>query len=365
MGPSFLTASLAARHPGTHLVAQDLTTRFLGVEDHETWNRFVAESRDGSPYANTEYLGVLCAQVGGRYRVLAAEQGGEIVGGIALYERDTRWGPVVEPRLLLQYNGFVLRTPRSQYPSVVTAQDVKILTALCEQIAAQPYARCVLKSRGTLADGRVFGKFGWEVVPTYTYEVPLDDIEAQWGRVEQNLRRLVKRAEREGLEFTDDDDFDGFFRLHLDVHQRKGAPLYLPEESFRRYFEELHARGLCRLFHARTPDGRSIASQLVLHGAHRVSHTVSASADGAMQKLGANPFLRWRAFEVLAAEGSTANDLTDASLNPVTHFKSQLGGRLETCLAVVTPWTRKARVGRAAVGAARTVLGSARKMVRS
>jgi hypothetical protein len=32
--------------------------------------------------------------------------------------------------------------------------------------------------------------------------------------------------------------------------------------------------------------------------------------------------------------GYAANDLTDAELNPVTHFKSQLGGNLETSLVL-------------------------------
>lgn len=341
-------------------VSPDLTTRILEGGEHAAWNSFVAASPDGSPYANTEYLEVLCAAAGGSFQVLVAEMGGEIAGGIALYERSSRWGLYVEPRLLLQYNGFVLRPPRSQYPSEVTAHNVKVLQALGSAIARRSYATCVLKSRSTLTDGRVFGQFGWKVWPAYTYVVPLDDLAAQWGLVEQNLRRLVKRAEKEGLTVTDDEDFAGFFRLHLDTHRRKGAPLYLPEASFRAYFERLRSLGLCRLFHARLPDGRSVASQMVLAGAHPVSHTVSASADAEMQKLGANPFLRWRAFEALAAAGCTANDLTDASLNPVTHFKSQLGGRLELCLAAVAPKTRTARAGFAAEGFARGVLGRLR-----
>ncbi len=338
----------------------ELTTRILPDAEHGAWNDLVSGSPQGAPYASTAYLETLCAVAGGDFRVLVAEKGGEILGGCALYEQRRRWGTVVEPRLLLQYNGPVLRAPRSRYPSVNTAQEVKVLRALGEALVARPYARCVLKSRPALTDGRVFGGLGWSVQPTYTYVVPLEDLERQWGLVEQNLRRLIKRAEQNGLEFTEDTDFDSFYRLHLEVHRRKGAPLYLPEKAFRTYFERLQDRGLCRLFQARLPDGRAIASQLVLVGAHPVSHTVSASASAEHQKLGANPFLRWRAFEALAAGGSVANDLTDASLNPVTHFKSQLGGQLQTCLAAVTPWSRRARLGRLAERSARSVLAIAR-----
>jgi hypothetical protein len=70
----------------------------------------------------------------------------------------------------------------------------------------------------------------------------------------------------------------------------------------------------------------------VILGKHEVSHSVSAAADPKYLKTGATAFLRWKVFEALSALGYKANDLTDAALNSVAHFKSQLGGTLEICL---------------------------------
>ena len=72
----------------------------------------------------------------------------------------------------------------------------------------------------------------------------------------------------------------------------------------------------------------------MLTGPGRVAHTVCAGADEDYLRMGASAFLRWRAFESLAQAGYAANDLTDASLNPVTRFKSQLGGELRATLSV-------------------------------
>ena len=72
---------------------------------------------------------------------------------------------------------------------------------------------------------------------------------------------------------------------------------------------------------------------------------MSAAADPAHHKLGANAFLRWKTFEALAALGYKANDLTDASLNPVTHFKSQLGGELELAWVLQAPQSAMFRLG--------------------
>jgi hypothetical protein len=146
----------------------------------------------------------------------------------------------------------------------------------------------------------------------------------QWERVDQNLKRLIRRCERDGVTYREDTDFDALFRLHWQTHQRKGAPLYLPEAAFRRFFERVHACGLARLGHA-VFDDKVVASQLMLVGPHPVSHTVCAGADEDYLRLGASAFLRWHAFLALHRDGYAANDLTDAALNPVTRFKSQLG----------------------------------------
>jgi hypothetical protein len=178
---------------------------------------------------------------------------------------------------------------------------------------------------------------GWRVRPGYTYVVRLGDMQQAWDRVEQNLRRLVNRCGRDGIRFTDDDDVDGFLLLHGAMSERKGTSRYLGDAEFRRYFATLREQNLCRLFQARLPDGRAISSQLVLLGNHPVSHSVAAAADPAFLNTGATAFLRWKVFETLSSLGYAANDLTDAALNPVTHFKSQLGGDLELCLVLENP----------------------------
>ena len=137
--------------------------------------------------------------------------------------------------------------------------------------------------------------------------------------------------------------------MHVETAVRKGLEPYLPDAAFGRFFQRLSALGLCRLYHARLPSGRSVSAQLVLTGKHPVSHTVSAATDPDHLQSGATAFLRWKAFEALSAQGYEANDLTDAALNSVTHFKSQLGGALELLLicertpAPPAGWMRRLR----------------------
>lgn len=327
-------------------MAAALTVGVLPEGEYGRWEKFVAASPSGSVYNLPAYLDALCSAAGGRFRLLAARQGEEIAGGVALYERTSRLGRYVAPRLLLYYNGIVVRRYETQYPSEATGRTLKVLGALEEALRRGGYASANLRSRNLL-DVRPFLSGGWTATPSYSYVVDLTDLAAAWNRMEQNLRRLIERGESQGLTFSEEQDFAAFFTLHQTTLERHGTGVYLPRAAFERYVTILRERNLGRLYLVRAPDGRAVAAQWCLLGPHPVSHTVSAGADPEFNKAGASALLRWRAFQALAALGYRGNDLTDASLNPVTHFKSQLGGSLELTLVLQSRVAAPFRMGAA------------------
>jgi len=310
---------------------------------YDEWTRFVQSAPRGGIYNTPAYLSALCSATGGRFRILAVEKGDEIVGGVALYEEEGSGGVRVSPRLLLYYNGPVLTGLESRYPYRETSEHLKILDAMEAWLSGAGYGRLSLKFAPGITEVRTFTSRGWDVRPTWSYVVPISDLESAWGRIDQNLRRLVGRAEKEGVAVTEDDDFDSFYRMHLGTMDRKDRAAYLPRASFERWFRTLHDQGLATLFHARLGDGRAVATALLLLGEHAVAHTVSAAADAEHQALGTNPLLRWASFKSLHERGFEGVDLTDASLNPVTRFKGQLGGDLVMSLEVDAPRTLRFR----------------------
>lgn len=336
---------------------QALRVAPLLASEYYRWADLVTSSPDGTPYAMAEYLDVLCRTAGGQFRILGLHRGEELVGGVPLYETSTRYGTTVGPRLLLYYLGPILRRWDTRYPSIETSRTVSALDHLAAAIEGWGYAKVILKGRHTNADLRSFIARGWSAWPSYSYVVPLHDLTALRSRVEQNLRRLIDRAEAENITVAEDDDFESFLQLHEKTMAHHGAARYLEPGAFRRWFTLLRAAGLGRLYQARLPDGTSVAAQIVLKCAHPVSHTVTAATDPAHRNSGVAAWLRWRVFELQAAGGAIANDLTDAALNPVTHFKSQLGGALVLNLVVETSGSLRWRTGR--------VLGSAYSRLRT
>lgn len=323
-----------------------IETKILSEDRFPEWNRLVVSSPSGSVYSRTDYLDALCSVTGGYFKVLAAYKGEEMLGGIALYEQKRGIIDEVTNRILLYYNGIVLQDHPTKYPSEATSRALEVMDALEEALSQLHYDRIRFRNRHTIDDIRVFASRGWKIDIGYSYEVDIADLDVTWSTIAHNLRRLVRRCESGDFEFTEDDDLDSFYELHREIHERKGAPLYLPKALFKKYFESLKANDLCRLFHLRTSDGKSVATQLVLLGEHPVTHTVSAAANDDFMKHGVNPYLRWRVFQSLSELGYKANDLTDADLNPVAKFKSQLGGRLVTNLTVSRENALKCRSNR-------------------
>lgn len=345
--------------------SEALTTEYLDEGSFDDWRRLLADSPQGGIYSTPEYLRVLCDAAGGTFRILAARRGTELVSGVALYERSLPFGKYVSGRYLLYYNGLVVRSYDSSYPSRRTSRHLEALGALERALSAERYLRVRLQNDWTLTDVRPFVERGWRAYPSYTYVADLSDTDALHSRMDTNFQRLIRRCQQSDLVFTQDDDFSALFRLHRLTHQRKGSPLYLDEAPFTRFFEGLRNSGLCRLDHLRTPDGKSVASQLTLLGPHSAAHTVCAGADPDYMNLGTTPYIRWRVFEDLARLGYSANDLTDAALNPVTRFKSQLGADLKLRLVVANkdhPLMAAMSAGRAGLArAARALPASSRE----
>lgn len=318
--------------------------RPLVESDYDAWLRLVATAPSGSIYACPDYLAALCHVTGAKFRIIGVFKGMELLGGMPLYETESPVGTVASHRLLLYYHSPVIREYATHYPSERISRQLAIIQSLLAFLKDQPLAHLRLHVRHPISDARPFLQAGWTVRPHFTYLVPIADLQAAWGKIEHNLRRLIERADSNGIVMTQDDDFDSFYRLHLETHKRKGAPLYLPQKSFERFYQMLREKNIGQLFQARLANGKAIATQLVLLGPNPVCHVACAAADAESLSLGSTPFLRWRVFQALSRMGYKGVDLTDAALNDVTHFKSQFGGDLIANWIAVRPETTRYRL---------------------
>ena len=336
-------------------VAADKALRvsLLAAEEIDDWVAFVRASPSGSAYSLPAYLDALGVAVGGTPRIVVARRGASIAGGIAVLEWSVPLGRVVAPRLLLYYNGFVLRDYDTRYPSQRAARQNEVVAALAEYLVEQGYGRLEMRSRSPLDDVRPLLSSGWTVSPSYTYVVPIADLDLLWRRVEQNLRRLVERARGVGMTLVVDEDFDAFYDLHAATGERKDAPVYLPRHAFRQFYETLAAQGLCTLYHARDADGtaRGVAARAARpsrdpHGEPLRRIRVGSRAARTRSCAGASSSI-----SPPAATRPTISRTRRSG--PCARFKSQLGGDLAVSFVARRPSTFAYSAQRVALGGAR------------
>ena len=308
--------------------ARSLEVEILTEDHYENWDRFVTgQQRTGSVFNTTQYLDILCRATGGSFCVAAVREDDSFIAGLGIFRRRVHGHEIIAHRMLLSYNGPVLRDDQFTAPCL-RGKGFEAMDALRKFLLRQNVAGITLHCRDGNQDFRAFLNRGWAASPSYTIVVPTADCGRLWGRFDRNARRLVHRAEERGCTVQSDDDFDFLFHAHEEIHRRKAVPLYLPKAAFRTFVDDLVAADLGTIFTARLASGVPAAAQLVLLGKHSCSHTVCAGSDRAQLATGAGYLLRWRGFLELGARGYTANDLTDASYGDVTRFKEQFGGML-------------------------------------
>lgn len=318
-------------------MSKSIEATILAEKDYDAWDDFVAkQERTGSIYSTAKYLDILCRAAGGFFSIAATRDGDSFVAGIGIYRSRVHRHDVIANRLLLYYNGVVMRDDLLPLEGSSSGRAAAI-DSLCDLLDKQGVAQITLHCRDANQDFRPFLHRGWSASPLFTLVVPTFDSRRLWKSFDHNARRLVRRAEDAGCNVDADNDFDALFRAHEEVHLRKRAPLYLPRAAFERYTDAVIAAGLGVIFSARLAGGTVAAAQLVLLGNHSSSHTVCAGSFEEHLSSGAAYLMRWRTFVNLEERGYTSNDLTDATLGGVTRFKEQLGGRLTMNMLLKTP----------------------------
>ena len=329
----------------------NVLVRPIKTSEYAAWREVLASSHDGSPYQLPEYLEFLANATGNETRLIGIFEGDDpvLVGGIGLLCATSALTRYSSSRLLLYYNGPFIAKHTGMSDSRDERRRLRLLDALGKFLMQEDLDFVRFKVRFADADYRPLLSLGWKAAPVYTYLMRTDNLVEQWNDIDSNLKRLIRRGEKEGLLFNDAGNFDDFYAMHVETANRKRSPIYMERTMFGEFVANLMRAGIARLFEARTPDGTTIASQLVLFSGHPIAHTLAASSREEYQQTGCNPFLRWKTCEWLNAKGYQGLDLTDAHVLSVARFKSEMGAKLTLAMEYQSPLVGTARIRHAAV----------------
>lgn len=312
-----------------------ITVRTLTESQDALWERGLARSDEGTWLQWLPWLRCVGRHLGG-VTVLGLERAGQLIGGVAGLVEQSPEGRRLRTIYLTAYHGlWVADSGLRLHARESLVREVA--EALVPHLNAH-WDRWAFSSAPELTDGRPFLDLGCHVAVQYTYRLDLLDDEAMLARMENNVRRHIRRAEEAGVIVEvcapTAENFQIFEQLQRLVGERQGWDgERFPTGLFAELAAEIQAAGCGQLFLARTRDGRPAAALLCTWDRHR-AYALFGSSDPEVAKGGCERYLSWRAYQWLRERGHREVDQLGANYQNLRAHKRDWNGRLVSYLTV-------------------------------
>jgi hypothetical protein len=173
---------------------------------------------------------------------------------------------------------------------------------------------------------------GFEATTRYTYRIPdISDLDAVWNDLAANVRRHVRKAEKE-LALRTDLGVDVLLELNRQIFERQGLPAPYSGQLLRRLDRACAEREANALLFAVDTKDRVQAAAFVVHDGD-VSYLLTSGVDTELRGSGAQSFLTWAAIRH-AAGVSRSFDFAGSMLESVERFNRSFGAHQRPYLFV-------------------------------
>lgn len=307
-------------------------TRLLQVRELESselpaWDRLVEQSSQGTIFSESLWL-ELC---GYPFRVFACYKGDEIVGGVAVFEDESRnntKGTVP----LTPFQGFLFRNNGFMKPPLREKLEKKVSFALIEALEGR-YRNIAIYHHCNFEDVRPFYFYTYgrpsqyTVTVRYTSIVDLSDMNRAWSRMEDNTHCEIHKGEKRGNIVEECNDFEIFDRIHRRTFERQGIERGIDNELLAHMYAKLKKESRCQLFQARNSSGSPTSACLAIWDKKRAYHWLAAS-EPEHRNDGSSSLTLWTVFQRMS-ERFTEIDLVGCNSPKRAAFKAGFGGTLK------------------------------------
>jgi hypothetical protein len=279
---------------------------------------------DSIPYAHSlfDQPWWLDAVAPGAWHAATVTNNGEIVGRLP-YVRMQRFGfTILRQPLLTQFLGPWIK-PGSGKAQTRLEREYEILRAL---IAALPKHDVFIQDfHHSITSCLPFYWRGFSQSVRYTYLLEeLDDLDQIWAGFRENVRRAIRKAERQVF-VRSVEDIEALATLSGMTYERQGMRVPYSADLVRRLDAACSARGVRRIFLAEGADGTAHAAlYLVWDGT--TAYYLMGGSDPRFRASGAMSLLMWEAIK-FAGQVARRFDFEGSMLQPVERFVRAFGGK--------------------------------------
>jgi hypothetical protein len=166
---------------------------------------------------------------------------------------------------------------------------------------------------------------GFQATTRYTYRIPdLSDIDAVWDDFAPNVRRHIRKAEKE-LSLRTDLGVEVLLELNRQIFERQGLAVPFAADLLRRLDRACAARDARTTLFAVDARERIHAAAFVVHDTE-VSYLLTSGVDTELRSSGAQSFLVWEAIRQAAAR-SRSFDFAGSMIESVERFNRAFGAQ--------------------------------------
>ena len=285
--------------------------RLLGTQDYPLWNQLVATAPEGNVFLRSEWLQMLC-ETDPRLRFLIIgcfDDRERLLAGQALtYWR--KWGLNIAAHFEFFYDGPLLARLPDKGTAHQAAHATALFSALQEAVTEQVEV-IEVETHPALHDIRPFLYGGWQAKPLYTHLWRMERVESVWADMNREKRREIGHAQRIFTFGADESEqaVSSFLELYAETMQKfSWRPSVEWEDIFRQRFRWMRERDGCRLYLARTAQGKTAAGVVVLLSREDGTAYLWRQGSAEVQReSGVVPALYWAVASDVANEFATIN----------------------------------------------------------
>jgi lipid II:glycine glycyltransferase (peptidoglycan interpeptide bridge formation enzyme) len=275
----------------------------------------------------------------GAWDAVVATGDGEVVGRLP-FVRTRRFGltTLTQPPLT-PFLGPWVNAGAGKYHTRL-AREHEILTSLID--ALPDHDAFVQNCRYSVTNCLPFYWRGFSLTTNYTYMLTdLDDHDKIWVGFRENIRREIRKAERQ-VSVCTLEDIDTFIVLNRMTFERQGRSPPYSADLVRRIDAACKARGARRMFFAQGTDGAPHAA-LYLVWDHASAYYLMSGSHPLRRSSGAMSLLMWEAIKY-AGQLTQRFDFEGSMLQPVERFFRAFGARQVQCTGLTRGFTLKGRL---------------------
>ncbi len=245
--------------------------------DSALWDNFVKKSPQGNFFHSITWANIISNTFSRKFKTLICVKNEQPVGGMIFFEHKKLIWRMITPTPLFPYTApFYYQPTDEKYQKTIHMQ--LNISAAFEEYLHRNYDYWILDSQASNKDMRAYLWQGAVVEPKYNYVVTLDEKENLINNFNQNLRKKLKQAAKQGAVVRESEDWPLIVDLIIKSYYRHGIRPHISVCALQTLLETALNLSQVKLFLFEL-DGKIRAARVVVIDEDTIFDLLAGSAD--------------------------------------------------------------------------------------